>query len=645
MKTGSITVTKAKNFIVTLTMENGKTQSPPATRFEETFIKKFPQNISVFYELSSSGSLALVSLDSDKKQIVFPIQNANQQSDKKPVHENTQQHINIPPMSDPARAPYNFVPLNKKVLVSNGITNYSKFEGLSGFIDIQIEAKSPLFIRGASNLFVNNDGQPYIPGSSLRGMVRNMVNITSFGKLKQFNNRTLFRRSNLTEDGTSVFPGFMQYTNGKYIIIKASAIQSNSIAIPYSYKFDILKKECKFSVGEFQHQCRVWHFTKQTDLIVVSDDAIDGYESDDTRGEGTIDILRSLKTGKIVDGKENPIGNVKIPSKIGVPVFYREDGIQAISFGHAKYHRIPYTHSIGDHIIQEKKSEPDFSESIFGTLDFPSKVFFEDCNLIGDPMYDLDSPKIPKVLSSPKPTTYQHYLEQPNPSNKKKWSDENAQIRGYKNYWHRQTTSEVNGQNTWVETGVVSNSNPEPINPISENSIFKGRIRFESLTNEELGALVFALDLPSGCCHKIGMGKPLGLGSVLISINKLSRIDRNKRYKTLINTGKWEVGVINETPNINSIKNNFAKYLCSQLPEVLFDITKGYMSLWDNDRLMKLREMLTFDHNLDHTMVNWRNRTRYMENGAGNHGVNEFRHRPILPTPDIVVKEKTYKKP
>ncbi len=554
---------------------------------------------------------------------------------------------------DPARAPYNFVPLNKNVVVSNGSNNFSNFEGQSGYIDIEIVSKSPLFIRGGDKLFSKINDSPVIPGSSLRGLIRNLVNITSYGKLDQFTDRILFRRSNMLDDGANVNAGFLRFYNGSYKIFEARVTQSNSdyhlSASPHSYEFDNSASTCKFSVGEFQNKCRVWVFTQKTKYIGLADEAIKGYESDDTRSEAVIDILKSLKKGKIVDGNEKPIGKVNIPSQLGVPVFYRTDGGKAISFGHARYHRVPYTRSIGDHIIQEKINDPDFSETIFGTLDHPSKVFFEDCYLDGDAVYDLSEPQMPKVLSSPKPTTYQHYLEQPDinttPSHPKKWSDKDVPIRGYKNYWHRHTSSLTNDQNTWIEAGKESKSNPDKINPLSVNSTFTGRIRFENLTNEELGALLIAIELPDGLGHKLGMGKPLGLGSVLISTNKVVIIDRENRYKKLFKADSWDMGEKDETANRDSYKNSFAQFLFSKLESVEYDDTKGFLCIWDIDRLMKLKEMLTLKHNMNSASVQWEKRTRYMENGMGITGINEFKYRPILPKPDEVVKPDTYKKP
>lgn len=98
-------------------------------------------------------------------------------------------------------APYNFVPLNKEVFYpswSNDPKNRDKdgnlifpvhdipfSDGESGEIDITITAKSPIFIRDHENpeQFCQHNGEYYIPSTSVKGMVRSVLEIMSFGEI------------------------------------------------------------------------------------------------------------------------------------------------------------------------------------------------------------------------------------------------------------------------------------------------------------------------------------------------------------------------------------------------------------------------------------------------------------------------------
>jgi CRISPR-associated protein (TIGR03986 family) len=86
-------------------------------------------------------------------------------------------------------APFNFVPLSDKVFFppwAEDVSHDIPFEdGESGVIDITITAKSPIFIRDSKNeeQFCNYNGEYYIPATSVKGMVRNVLEIMSFSKI------------------------------------------------------------------------------------------------------------------------------------------------------------------------------------------------------------------------------------------------------------------------------------------------------------------------------------------------------------------------------------------------------------------------------------------------------------------------------
>ncbi len=98
---------------------------------------------------------------------------------------------------DGIRAPYNFVPLAPRVVWPdwwNVPAQDTPFEdGIAGTLDIEIEAKTPIFIRGsgsgpsAESFFAIPGIGPAIPGSEVRGLIRNVVEIATFGKLSRFN--------------------------------------------------------------------------------------------------------------------------------------------------------------------------------------------------------------------------------------------------------------------------------------------------------------------------------------------------------------------------------------------------------------------------------------------------------------------------
>lgn len=100
-------------------------------------------------------------------------------------------------------APYNFVPLNEFVFVPDWGGEVSQdipfADGEDGYIEVTWKNVSPLCIRDASDADDGNfsmhvkmsDGSRlyFIPGSSLRGMLRNTLSIMSFGRLSQYDNK------------------------------------------------------------------------------------------------------------------------------------------------------------------------------------------------------------------------------------------------------------------------------------------------------------------------------------------------------------------------------------------------------------------------------------------------------------------------
>lgn len=67
-------------------------------------------------------------------------------------------------------APYNFVPLGKKVYRKDEMTKHSEISGLSGYLEYQVTAKTPIIVDGGDKHFIKIGGKHAIPGSTMRGL-------------------------------------------------------------------------------------------------------------------------------------------------------------------------------------------------------------------------------------------------------------------------------------------------------------------------------------------------------------------------------------------------------------------------------------------------------------------------------------------
>ncbi|MDI6781990.1 MAG: TIGR03986 family CRISPR-associated RAMP protein [bacterium] len=321
------------------------------------------------------------------------------------------------------------------------------------------------------------------------------------------------------------------------------------------------------------------------------------------------------------------------------------------------------------------------AEAIFGKAaekeknSFAGRVFFEDAVLLNPEEVPQIEESIPQILSTPKPTTFQHYLVQgtDNIHNLNHYNSDTV-IRGNKLYWHKSGKG-------WEETEISFSRNdfnkmladnginramfrnpiiddayrqkvevnlstlPKNLYPIILNAIgkyetqhtrirpvkpeteFNFRIRFENLSEKELGALLFALKLPEGCAHKIGMGKPLGLGSVEITPT-LVLSDREKRYKSLFDGNIWALPKKNGK-TIDKYIQDFTEDIFDKInPEEKKDVSL----LWDIYRLKQLKIMLNFEEG---KQLEKADKIRYMQiQGLNN---NEFKDRKVLPIPEKVM--------
>lgn len=666
--------------------------------------------------------------------------------------ENFREFKHIRDVRYPAHAPYNFVPLNSQVVsipreeipAFMEKENKRKFntywkDRKTGWIQLDIETKTPIYIRDTLNQeemqikqksehddkkkkikkrYINSDffspgGSFQIPGSSLRGMVRNILEIVSFGKFENSDDQGLYYRgladrSNLRTEYQQKMSSYD--SKGRKPLYKANAgiLKKDGMdyyITPTSYKpvsiekrekgykpFNFYKKRGGYWIvsGDMPNKKRDWLILfpeDGTELIPISREDVKNYIDDEARGKNVPNLIELAAKHE------------------EVPCFYvtwkDKQGKKRISFGHTVMFRLAYEKSTEEHIpvpafqindllidrlneedlseglikkimgLEKKKytrkelmdkldelnlpkkdintimnhaSIIDLAEAIFGNeKTFAGRVFFENACINEEHGNELIGESVPEILSSPKPTTFQHYLAQTSDEIRQlNHYNTAAPIRGYKLYWHKsgkqweekdkvkvkQMLDSKKILNSLHEIDEKVDSQHTVINPVKPGTQFTGKIRFENLSEIELGALLFAVDLPADHCHKLGMGKPLGLGSIQIRPT-LYLSKRSKRYSSLFAEWGKSFEESFEQKDIEKFKDAFASYIIKEITP-----SKIINDLWQIDRIQELKCILDFKNKPDNK------ETGYMKIEPN----NEFKDRKILPNPTALTSEKIKKK-
>lgn len=308
--------------------------------------------------------------------------------------------------------------------------------------------------------------------------------------------------------------------------------------------------------------------------------------------------LKNLKDNVLVPGARiNFLENVKEYVRI-VPCFYTVENGRVKAFGTNPYFRIPYNKGIADHVPANLKiNKIDFADAVFGYRDkWGGRVFFEDLYLKDGLSAAFERPDKHKILMGPQPTSFQFYLE-PKDNEAATW-DDGTNIRGYKLYWHKKCD--------WQDRGNAKNSSlQKEIQPLKPGHTFIGRIRFENLCEIELGALcaLFTLGAEKNICYKMGMGKPLGMGTVKITGNLFLQ---GPDYYTHLFTKQSTFDECDEPADITGFANAFYEYVKAELENSnVKNEYKYYL-----ERLQELRYIMSVDKI---TNDKWSEETKYLD--------------------------------
>jgi CRISPR-associated protein (TIGR03986 family) len=647
-----------------------------------------------------------------------------------------------------AIAPYNFVELPDQVVeaelpLPEGDRYYPN--RYTGKIECTLTTESPLYIRcgltteefqaeeeskDLPDFFYTDPAtkseKPVLPGSSIRGMLRTLVEIVSFSKIDRVSDehRLFFRAVAANKNKESwgkeykkyVEPkknlaGYLKKDSGKWYIQPAKSekgatfawVRETELNLPNFKIFNDDEYEPQYisvsyrsvDVDEtdipkrlFAHDVELPDTQPKKGVLVTSGSMKQKENESSPRRNHCVVFAKNENAHRLqindtaIEHYRNALTDFQKKSPFdkdwGVleenrPVFYcpPENGNKVGFFGQSPNFRIPYSPqgngqatTVVDFIPEDLRELAflDLADAIFGWVKQESKdeklpegfdkqragrVFFTDAvyKSSQNNIWYQDKPLTLQILSSPKPSDFSHYLVQPNAekSELKHYASNPIQetvIRGHKLYWHKGSNPEFKLKLNLDNKKEVSDTQTTQIKPIKKGVIFKFDIHFENLSDVELGALLWVLNVAQYGAYrlKLGMGKPLGLGSIKIEPT-LYLSNRQGRYQNLFDSNNfWEKGETENNKDISNYVSKFEGYVLKKL---------NYTGNFKN--LCRIQMLLA--------MLSWPGSnvglTRYMEIErdvkkphigkpvkSTDKTVNEYKDRPVLPNPLDVMRIK-----
>lgn len=334
---------------------------------------------------------------------------------------------------------YNFVPLSEQIVFpdwADKVSHDKPFaKGLCGSLELKIENHTPLLIgeqvNGEVKPFRLPDGCPAIPGSSLRGMIRNVLEIASFGKMryvddKRYGVRDLqanFYKQQLTHDdgGRRYTPnsqaGWLNFENDEWVITPCKMARVERYMLEKYFGEKSWVKISNKDRPESDEKYKKWLQAGKSLSIDFDDEGL-AYHSH-SKGKIQLHYNKVKKVGlgdkqgslvftgqpgpqkhlEFIFYQEESVHNFVVPQSIiqgfqhiyqdskhwkylkqanlfsqGFPVFYLTSGSKISSLGLSQMYRLAYKNSVGE-LIDKANSDHrvnnklDLAELIFGTVD------------------------------------------------------------------------------------------------------------------------------------------------------------------------------------------------------------------------------------------------------------------------------------
>lgn len=648
-------------------------------------------------------------------------------------------------------APYNFIPISEKTYdydknqKTQNMHNVLKKELLSGCITYQIQAKTPILIdsgktekkehkktdskeQGIGEFYKDANGNFAIPGSSIRGLVRNNAQILSFAEVgddiddyylmyrnvasgvdkkryedilgakpvpigtegKSISVLLHVKAGYIAKKGqeyriyrTKVNPINSTFGEMNYYIASEKAILEDYQKDPEKSKFQYLytsnltmqyTKNCEFIeknrwTGKPEYvEKEKWmfhgrqngayhpfytkisyeiHGERKVEAIgspgtysrtgyLLSSGAmnmkkviyiipeIDREQEYISIPEQDIDSYKRDFEGKKtqIKGSENYFGLPQDGEE--KPVFYIEHGGK-LYFGFTPRLRLFYDNNIKAG-YRQTATKLDYCKALFGYSrkeeSYKSRLSFQDASV--KQAQTLKQREV--VLGSPKPTSYLDYIESVDkPQENIVTYNNEFRLRGVKQYWLKESVAE--------ESSVKNKNVGSRLKPLSAGTVFYGKVRFHNLTKDELGLLLWSLELNPESEQNIGKAKAYGYGRIKILVDKLEIFDIEKAYD----------------PDILSIQvSDFLRPVClvqQEKKDEYIRCFKEEMRNWLGKEVEETKSVRSFLLMKDSRKIPEADKTRYMlidakekENKKKNEFQDRVREKYPLPTIEKVIE-------
>jgi len=481
---------------------------------------------------------------------------------------------------------YNFVPAPKEREVftpywAEQVSHDIPFsDGECGEIKITLTAETPIFIRNGhikdndenEFSFYEKNGEKiyFIPGSSIKGMVRNVLEIMSSSRIKVKDDIYSYR--NLKDQpfkdqvmhNNQLKTGWLTKLGGNWFIDECDMkridlrrrIRGNYADLSAADKY---RQYGSNPIQNFKFSNKVTNrYGDDTEIYLpnpigkfrgkvvffggMNNKKYEYIFSTTTSNRYDVDPLL-IKKFEAIDEKlkDTQWQYFKEQNLQQIPVFFYSDNkVEVDHFGFGKLYKISNTKFLREttplkSYYSVEKYQADLAETIFGNVEDKDKKRGENRNKISlkgrvicgnakttDIVDEKKISEVTVILASPKASYYPFYLNDAN------YYSKEPEINGFKRY----------PVHTYPKTSVLNPDNQDiqsVIKPLPQQTKFTSVIRFHNLRKVEVGALLSALTFhgnEADLHHSIGSGKPLGYGRVSLVVDhiKMMRINEERKH-------------------------------------------------------------------------------------------------------------------